>query len=145
MIRSIAQLGNRLHLLIRPAHEVQAGDSALGLIRRTLADAGIDAKVEETGAGLEDVFVAATGNELMFIQRVFAIARKEVLQLARDRLTFAMIVGIPIIQILLFGYAINLDVRHLRAGVVDEAGTQASRWLIEDLAATPDRGYRRDA
>jgi ABC-2 type transport system permease protein len=72
----------------------------------------------------------------MFIQRVFAIARKEVLQLARDRLTFAMIVGIPIIQILLFGYAINLDVRHLRAGVVDEAGTQASRWLIEDLAAT---------
>ncbi len=63
VIRSIAQLGNRLHLLIRPVHEVQAEDSALGLIRRTLADAGIDAKAEETGAGLEDVFVAATGND----------------------------------------------------------------------------------
>lgn len=63
VIRSIAQLGNRLHLLIRPVHEAQAEDSALGLIRRTLADAGIDAKAEETGAGLEDVFVAATGND----------------------------------------------------------------------------------
>jgi ABC-2 type transport system permease protein len=72
----------------------------------------------------------------MFAQRILAISSKEVLQLARDRLTFAMIVGIPIIQILLFGFAINLDVRHLRAGLVDEAGTQASRWLVEDLVAT---------
>ena len=72
----------------------------------------------------------------MFARRIFAISSKEVRQLARDRLTFAMIAGIPIIQILLFGFAINLDVRHLRAGVVDAAGTQTSRWLIEDLVAT---------
>ena len=49
--------------------------------------------------------------------RLFAIVRKEVQQLRRDRLTFAMIVGIPILQILLFGYAIDTDVRHLRAAV----------------------------
>ena len=70
------------------------------------------------------------------LQRTLAIAGKEVRQLARDRLTFAMVVGIPTILILLFGFAINLDVRHLRAGVVDEAGTQASRWLVEDAVAT---------
>jgi len=72
----------------------------------------------------------------MFVQRILAISSKEILQLARDRLTFAMVAGIPIIQILLFGFAINLDVRNLRAGVVDEASSQASRWLVEDVAAT---------
>ena len=62
VVRSIAQLGNRLHLLIRPAQE-SAANAALGLIRRTLSDAGIEATAEEAGAGLEDVFVAATGND----------------------------------------------------------------------------------
>ena len=72
----------------------------------------------------------------MFARRILAISSKEVRQLARDRLTFAMVAGIPIIQILLFGFAINLDVRNLRAGVFDEADSQASRWLVEDAAAT---------
>ena len=72
----------------------------------------------------------------MSAQRTFAIASKEIRQLARDRLTFGMIVGIPVIQILLFGFAINLDVRHLRAGVADEAHTQTSRWLVQDLVAS---------
>jgi ABC-2 type transport system permease protein len=57
-------------------------------------------------------------------------------QLARDRLTFGMIVGIPLMQILLFGYAINYDVRDLRAAVVDEARTSDSRSLAADLQAT---------
>lgn len=70
------------------------------------------------------------------LQRISAIAGKEIRQLARDRLSFAMVAGIPLILILLFGYAINLDVRHLRAGVVDLSGTQASRRLIQDLSAT---------
>ena len=47
------------------------------------------------------------------LQRIFAIVRKEVRQLRRDRLTFGMIVGIPVIQLLMFGYAINMDVRNL--------------------------------
>ena len=70
------------------------------------------------------------------LQRIFAVAGKEVRQLARDRLTFGMIVGIPLILIMLFGFAINLDVRNLRTGIVDEAGTQLSRKLVADLAAT---------
>ena len=68
--------------------------------------------------------------------RIVAISAKEVRQLARDRLTFAMVVGIPLILILLFGFAINLDVRNLRTGVVDQSGGQLSRWLISDIAAT---------
>lgn len=70
------------------------------------------------------------------LQRIVAITAKEVRQLARDRITFGMIVGIPLLQITLFGYAINLDVRHLPAAVADLAGTQLSRQLVADTAAT---------
>ena len=68
--------------------------------------------------------------------RIMAILGKEVQQLRRDRLTFGMIVGIPFLQIVLFGYAINTDVRHLHAAVADQAGTQLSRQLIADMQAT---------
>jgi ABC-2 type transport system permease protein len=47
------------------------------------------------------------------LQRLRAVASKEVRQLARDRVTFGMIVGVPLMQIALFGYAINYDVRNL--------------------------------
>ena len=69
------------------------------------------------------------------LRRIRAIAQKEARQLARDRLTVAMVVGIPMLQILLFGYAINMDVRNLRAGVADQAGTALSRELVGDLQA----------
>jgi ABC-2 type transport system permease protein len=70
------------------------------------------------------------------LRRLLAITSKEVRQLARDRVTFGMIIGIPLMQILLFGYAINYDVRDLRAAVVDEARTSHSRALVADLQAT---------
>ncbi len=70
------------------------------------------------------------------LDRIGAVMVKEVRQLARDRLTFGMIVGIPLMQMLLFGYAINFDVRSLRAAVVDDAGTSLSRRFIADLQAS---------
>jgi ABC-2 type transport system permease protein len=70
------------------------------------------------------------------LQRIFAIVMKEVRQLSRDRLTFGMIVGIPIIQLLMFGYAINMDVRHIAAAVADLSATAASRQVVMDLANT---------
>ena len=51
--------------------------------------------------------------------RIMAVLRKEFLQLSRDRLTFGMIVGIPLMQLLMFGYAINTDVRNLTAASAD--------------------------
>ncbi len=70
------------------------------------------------------------------LSRLLAIVRKEVLQLRRDRLTFGMIVGLPIMQILLFGYAINTDVRDLATAVADQANTHLSRQFIGELAHT---------
>jgi ABC-2 type transport system permease protein len=70
------------------------------------------------------------------IARLWAVAVKETRQLRRDRLTFGMIVGIPVMQILLFGFAINFDVRDLDAAVYDSARTSMSRELIAQLGAT---------
>src|SRR5216683_7092090 len=71
-----------------------------------------------------------------WLGRIAAIARKELRQLRRDRLTFGFIVGVPLIQMLLFGYAINTDVRHLRAGVADLAKTQRARFLVAAAEAS---------
>lgn len=69
-------------------------------------------------------------------RRIMAILRKELLQLRRDRLTFGMIVMIPLIQLVLFGYAINTEVRDIPAAVVDQSGTSLSRALVQMVEAT---------
>jgi len=73
---------------------------------------------------------------MIWLERLFAIAAKETRQLARDRVTFGMIIGVPILQMLLFGYAINFDVRDVDAVVLDQSRTAMSRQLVGDLQAT---------
>jgi ABC-2 type transport system permease protein len=70
------------------------------------------------------------------LRRLGSIVVKELRQLRRDRLTFAMIIGIPTMQLILFGYAINLDVRNLETAVLDQANTARSRELVAGMAAT---------
>jgi ABC-2 type transport system permease protein len=72
----------------------------------------------------------------VMIGRALVIAWKELLQLRRDRLTLAMMVALPLLQLLLFGYAINTDVRHLRTVVYDQDRSAASRDLARRLEAT---------
>ncbi len=69
-------------------------------------------------------------------RRLFAIVQKELRQMRRDRITLAMIVGIPVMQLVLFGYAINLNLRGLSTGVADQANTAASRAVVMDMVAT---------
>lgn len=66
--------------------------------------------------------------------RVGAIVFKELKQLARDKITFAMVVMIPLVQLILFGYAINTDVRHVPAGLVDFSQTSYSRNLVQQIS-----------
>ena len=69
-------------------------------------------------------------------RRLWAIVLKELRQMRRDRVTLAMIVGIPVMQLALFGYAINLNLRGLDAAIADQARTAGSRALVMDLLAT---------
>ncbi len=74
--------------------------------------------------------------------RLFAVMRKELRQLKRDRITVAMIVGIPIGQMLLFGYAINTDVRDLKSAVANQANTQLSRQFVAEMRETQVLDFR---
>jgi len=68
--------------------------------------------------------------------RLLVIAWKELLQLRRDRLTLAMMAALPLIQLVLFGYAINTDVRHMPTVVLDHDRSAASRDLARTMEAT---------
>ena len=61
---------------------------------------------------------------------------KEFVQLRRDRFTLAMMVGIPAVQLLLFGFAIQTEVRHIRTLVLDESKTPESRALVRVMTNT---------
>jgi ABC-2 type transport system permease protein len=75
-----------------------------------------------------------------FLRRLGAIITKEVRQLGRDRLTFAMMFGVPIMQLLLFGYAIDTDPHRLPTAVVVADQSQITRTILSALANT---GYMR--
>ena len=68
--------------------------------------------------------------------RLWSIALKELLQLRRDRLTLAMMLALPVIQLMLFGYAIDTDVRHIPTVVYDQDRSAQSRDFAAGLQAT---------
>ena len=70
------------------------------------------------------------------MRRLLALTWKEFMQLKRDRLTLRMIIFIPLMQTLVFGYAINYDVKHLRTVVLDESRSYHSRELVARLTAS---------
>lgn len=68
--------------------------------------------------------------------RIQAIFIKELVQLKRDKMTFGMVVIFPLVQLMLFGYAINTNVRHIPVALVDHSQTAISRVLVQTVAAT---------
>lgn len=76
------------------------------------------------------------------LSRLMAVLHKELLQLSRDKLTFGMIAGVPLMQLMLFGFAINTDVRHLYGAVANQAGTQLASQLVMDLEASQVVDFR---
>jgi ABC-2 type transport system permease protein len=65
--------------------------------------------------------------------RLWAVVLKEFIQMKRDRVTFAMMVGIPLLQLVLFGYAINSDPKHLPTAIRDADQGPFSRTLVWSL------------
>ncbi len=71
-------------------------------------------------------------------QRILAIIQKELIQARRDRVTLAVMLSMPLLQLILFGYAISTNVRHIPMVVVDQSLDQRSRSYI---AAMVNSGY----
>lgn len=70
---------------------------------------------------------------LFSFKRFAAMIGKEFIQMRRDRLTFAMMIGIPLIQLILFGYAINSDPRHLPTAVLSADNSPYSRSIVAGM------------
>lgn len=64
------------------------------------------------------------------LRRFWAVVAKEFIQMRRDRLTFGMMIGIPLAQLILFGYAINSDPKHLPTAVYSADNSVFSRTLV---------------
>jgi len=74
------------------------------------------------------------------LARLMAIITKEIIQMRRDRVTFAMMLGVPLVQLVLFGFAINNDPKNLPAALVTTSQDHYSRAMVSALEMT---GYYR--
>jgi len=74
------------------------------------------------------------------LHRFIAVLMKEFVQMRRDRLTFAMMIGVPVMQLVLFGYAINMDPKGLPAAMVSADQSPFTRSLVRALE---NSGYFR--
>ena len=79
-------------------------------------------------------------NRFFSLRRLAAMWRKEIIQMRRDRLTFAMMLGVPLMQLVLFGYAINNDPKALPAALVATTQDRYTRAIVTALELT---GYYR--
>ncbi len=70
------------------------------------------------------------------MNRLMAILKKEFLQIFRDRLTIGMVFALPLVQLLLFGYAIQTDVKHIPTAVFDQSLSSESRDLLDSFRAS---------
>ena len=74
------------------------------------------------------------------LARILVVAGKEAREILRDRITLGIAIALPVVMMVLFGYAITLDVRDIRLAVLDEDGGPESRELIAAFVAS---GYFR--
>ena len=72
----------------------------------------------------------------MKVSRIIAVARKEFLHILRDARSLAMAIAIPMLMLVLFGYALTLDVNQVPMAVWDQSGTPASRALLADFQSS---------
>src|SRR5712691_6999488 len=84
------------------------------------------------------------------MQKLFAVGRKEFRQIARDKRTLMILLFVPVFFLLLYGYALNWDIRHVRLAVDDQNHTPESRSIVSafvnsgyfDLVASADDARR---
>ena len=81
-------------------------------------------------------------NRILSLRRLFTIIRKESIQMRRDRVTFAMMLGVPLMLLMLFGFAINNDPKGLPAALVAPVEDRYTRAIVSALELT---GYYRFA
>ena len=80
----------------------------------------------------------------MNLRRVKAIAKKEIIQVWRDPRSLMVVLLMPLMQMALLGYGVNLDIKHVPICVFDREGSQESRIADEGLSGLALFQHRRD-
>ena len=70
------------------------------------------------------------------MNRLLALLKKEFIQMRRDKLSLGIMLFMPVMQLIIFGFAINTDVKHLKTAVFDQSLTQESRELLTGFTAS---------
>ncbi len=133
--QQVARFGNVLHI---------SGTDAAAL--KALVDSRRGKSGEqwsEVHGGLEEAFIYLMGQSQRQFRgggamnfsfaRFVAVLAKEFIQMRRDRVTFAMMVGVPIMQLLLFGFAINADPHHLPALIEMDDASPLARSVLSGM------------
>lgn len=68
--------------------------------------------------------------------RLFYVIKKEFIQIRRDHRLLPMLIVMPLVQLIMFGYVFSTDVKNISAGVIDRSGTQASRTLVSSVKSS---------
>ena len=102
------------------------------------------ASIAPVQPSLEDVFLEVVGTGRVMMRKTLAVGRKEFRQIARDRRTLLILLFVPAFFLLLYGYALNLDIRHVGLGVDDRDRTAESRALIVGVRQLGLLRSRRD-
>ena len=149
--------GTRLHVVVRDAGEGRreavrllagAGNAAVSRrAHRAVARGRLHPPRRAGGGG------APRRRAGRAMRRLRAVVVKELRQVRRDPLSLAMLIGLPAFMLVLYGFALNFDVRHVRLAVQDLDRSAASRELVAsfthstyfDLVATPGAGEDLDA
>ncbi len=80
----------------------------------------------------------------MNLERLRSMVKKEFVQMRRDPATLRLMLAVPVMQLLIFGFAIRTDVRHLPTVVFDQSRTQQSRAFVQSLTATDHFTLKRE-
>ena len=80
----------------------------------------------------------------MNFERLSAMVRKEFVQMRRDPTTVRLMLAVPVMQLLIFGFAVRTDVRNLPTVIFDQSRTQESRSFVQSLVATDNFLVKRN-
>ena len=139
--------GDRIHVVV---DEAVSGEAR---VRELFESSGLTpVAVERVAPSLEDVFIHHVSEEgsviMVSIKKIRAVGMKELRQIRRDPMSLLMLLGLPAFMLVLYGYALNFDVRHVALAVQDRDLSPASRDLVAsfvnstyfDITATPAAG-----
>ena len=133
-VEMVAAFGNALHVERHRRRALERGDRTASATGPALAWREAPSRAR---GRVHQPHAARAGQRAMNARsrwaRFVAVLAKEFVQMRRDRLTFAMMVGVPIMQLVLFGFAINTDPKNLPTAVLDADPSVFSRSFVRAM------------